>query len=545
VGPETSAPVRNLRPGPFSDGAYAKEPGTINPAASDMRFTPADDSRDAARKLELLDRASLGEPGSGDPDSASWQTLDFSGVLRTADGSSREILSAQEQYISQAIRLLVERHRWSPRLANDTSVVLIGTSDQGNYQHALDIINTLKVTQLLPYGGEVEARWLWAATEQLRRQSTSRYTQSSELVFSGSIPLLRGAGMIAQEDLIQAERNLVYEARTFERFRRQFLVQVATDYFEILLTQDGIKNAESQLESLRGLAVSTKARVDAGRTNPFEYNLTVNEVLQREASLAGLRERYILQVDRFKVRLGLPVDRPLVITSGELDLPEPEVTLNEAASLALLYRLDLQNQHDQLDDARRAVKNAQNALLPDLNLSGAVGIPTNPTSREGGVVFQPDSLNYTAALTFGLPLDRKIEALNLRQSLISLEQQTRQYEQARDEVVVNVRAAVRGIELSRVQLTLAEQGVVIAQKRLEEQEVKSDLVEPQKIVDSNNALVEAKNSRDRSRTNLRLAVLAYLLATDQLRVSPEGQLIPLEGMQRPGTPQAPDEPGAR
>jgi len=505
----------------------------VNPSAGTIRFNPADETRDVARRLEQLDRESLGEsaPGEGSPQGAAEAIeLDLRGAFATATVSARELLNAQEQYIVQAIRLLVERHRWSPRLANDTTAQMLGTGDEGSFQHALEIINTLKATQRLPFGGEAEARWVWRATENLREQATSRYTQSSELVFSGSVPLLRGAGLIAQEELIQAERDLVYEARTFERFRRQLLVQIAADYFEITQTREEISNTEAQLVSLRDLEKSTKARVDAGRINPFEYNLTANEVLQREAALAGLRERYILFVDRFKVRLGLAVERPLSVKSDQLELPEPDVSLTEAAAVALAYRLDLQNQRDQLDDARRAVKNAKNALLPDLNLSGSVGIPTSPRAREGGVVFQPEDLAYSAAITFGLPLDRQIEALNLRQSVIALEQSTRNYERARDEVVVNVRATVRGIELAKVQLTLAEKGVEIATQRLEEQELKKDLVDPQKIVDSNNALVDAKNSRDRSRTNLRLAVLAYLLATDQLRVSADGQLIPLAGM---------------
>lgn len=539
VGEETLAPERSLRAADVPDGSISKNPPTTNPSAGELRFDPADEARDVARKLEDLDRQSLGEPDPAAPPApgaGGVTELDLPGAFATANTSARELLNAQEQYIVQAIRLLVERHRWSPRLANDTVLGAAGAGTEGSFQHTLDIVNTLKATQRLPFGGEVEARWVWRATEQLREQATGRYTQSSDLVFSGSVPLLRGAGLIAQEDLIQAERDLVYEARRFERFRRQLLVSIASDYFEITQTREEISNAEEQLVSLRELEKSTKARVDAGRINPFEYNLTANEVLQREASLAGLRERYILLVDRFKVRLGMPVERPLAVARDELELPEPEVTLEHASAVALQFRLDLQNQRDQLDDARRSVRNAQNALLPDLNLAGNVAIPTSPGAREGGVLFQPEDLAYTASLTFSLPLDRKIEALNLRQSIISLEQRVRDYERARDEVIVNVRAAVRGIELARVQLTLAEKGVEIAQKRLEEQQLKSDLVEPQKIVDTANALVDAKNARDRSKTNLRLAVLAYLLSTDQLRVSGDGQLILLPGMERPGPP---------
>lgn len=122
--------------------------------------------------------------------------------------TGREYLASEEQYIFAAICLLTEQHRWSPRLFNDTSAIVSGSGNQGNFQHALDIINTLRVTQRLPFGGDVEARWVTSSVQQLREQVSDRYRQSGEIALSANVPLLRGAGLIAQEDIIQAEREL-------------------------------------------------------------------------------------------------------------------------------------------------------------------------------------------------------------------------------------------------------------------------------------------------------------------------------------------------
>ncbi|QOI99296.1 MAG: TolC family protein [Phycisphaeraceae bacterium] len=503
----------------------------MNPSASSLTYEPADEARDVAARLDAYTRRELG----GDEGREAVE-LDLAGALREAQRAGREYLSAQEDYLIAAIGLLVERHLWSPRFFNDTFVGIAGAGDQGRFEHALSIINTLRATQRLPFGGEVEARWITRATDQLRQQATGYYVQSSELGISGNVPLLRGAGDVAREGLISAERNLVYQAREFERFRRQYLVSVSTDYFALIQTQARITNQERQLASLETFRRGTSERVAAGRIREFERAIADNEVLSATAALAGLRESYILQLDRFKVRLGMSPDRPLVIRPIGFDLPEPEADPAAAATLALDLRLDVQNARDRVDDARRAVANARNGLLPDLNVTAGVSVPTSGGTDVGGYGFDPDDTRYQAGLTLSLPLDRTIETLALRRSLIDLERQGRAFERRRDETVVEVRGALRNVELARFQLTLAERAVEINQRRLEEQQLRIDQVEPQKVVDSENALLNAENARDQATTTLRVAILEYLLATDQLRVAEDGSFEPLPGMVRRQAP---------
>lgn len=519
----------------------AREPGTVNPAASEMSFQPASEARDYAERLRKYASGS-GVPIDGKLTPAEGQQvrrLSLAEALRVSQQTGREFLTAQEQYLISAIDLLVVRHQWGPRFFNDTTATLSGRGDDGDFSHALDVVNRLRVTKRLPYGGEVEASWVWNATEQLRRQSTGRYTQASSLVLDGNIPLLRGAGLVAQEDLIQGERNLVYAARTFERFRREYLVDIARDYFELLNAKAAIANQERQLVGLRENAARTASLVDAGRVQEFERGIAQNEVLSAEASLAGQRESYILQLERFCIRLGLPASEVIDLPEDDINVPEPETTLEEATEHALAYRLDLQNRRDQVDDRRRAVANARNALLPQLDLNGSVTVPTDEDARVGGLNFSPDDLRYAVGATLSLPLDREQERLRLRTSVLTLRQAERDYERARDEAVVSVRSALRNIELARFQLKLAEQQVVINEKRLRSQELQRDTVDAQKIVDSQNALLSANNQRDRARTTLRNAVLRYLLESDQLRVARDGTLEPLPGMPAAAAPAAP------
>lgn len=502
-----------------------KDPASDNPSADALSFQVADENRNVAARLQALQ--------DEDTDIDGAIQLDLPGALRQSHLTAREYLSAEEDYLLAGIRLLIERHRWEPRLFATSTVGVAGGWDDGAPSSALNIVNELAARKQLPFGGEVAARWIWEASEDLRSNASGRYRQSSSIVLDGTVPLLRGAGYAAQESLIQSERNLVYAARDFEAFRRDLFVSIAGDYFALLQQLDGIVSQEQQLASFEALEARQKAWYDAGKLPEIDVNLAANNTLDARASLANRRESYVLALDRFKVRLGIPVRQPVVIKPFELTIPEPDISMSVATELALMYRLDLQNRRDRLEDTKRQVRIAQNNLLPDLNLAAAVEFPTDDDAREGGLVYELDDVRYNAGLTFGLPLDREIERLQLRSSMIALGASQRDFERFRDEIILDVRARVREIERARFNLVLAEQRVEITKRRQEEQEIRADEVDTQARVDTANDLLSAEQARDQARTDLRNSVLNYLVATGQLRVNRDGSIIPIPGMSLP------------
>ena len=520
-GADTPRPFRAPAEGDRS-GWYNPEPATVNPPVAALPFSPADEARDVAELLDrYADNATV--PGEGA------RLLDLESVFRLADTTGREHRQAEEDFILTVVSLLIERHRWSPRLFNDTSVAFAGAGDDGTFDAALSVINTLRVNQRLPYGGSVEARWVTRAAQELVNESTNAYTSSSDLVFAANMPLLRGAGRVAREDLLQAERETVYAARSYERFRRSLLVSIANDYYSLLETRARIANQRRQLESQLRREEETAERVLAGRLNPFQNEITANAVKQSEAQLANLREQYILQLERFKLRLGLDPREMIALGEPGRGLRDPLVTPDDAVRMALTYRLDLQNRRDRLNDVERAVANARNNLLPDMDLNATVTVPTDPDADQDGLSIDGGFTRYSIGATLSLPLDRRIERLSLRQAQIRLERERRSFEEFRDSVVIEARRAVRAIDLARFQLELAEAQILINEKGLEDLSLRDD-ADPQAVLDRQDALLDAENARDRAITDLRNAILQYLLVTGQLRVGPDGTFDAPEGM---------------
>ncbi|MFI4883303.1 MAG: TolC family protein [Phycisphaerales bacterium JB064] len=555
LGSDAAPAQREFPTGPVDDvdrgEQLEKNPETRNPDAQELFYVQADATRIEANSVEArlnnyytdalgttidaqyTDPDEAGEDAAeGQPIPANVMVLDLEAVLAQAQQTGREFLDAQEDYILAAIALLRERHLWGPRFFNDTTLQVAGQGDDGAYDSAATLINELRLTQRLPSGGDVAARWIVNATEQLRSSATEDYRQSSQLVLEGDIPLLRGAGSVAREDLIQAERDLVYAARDFEAFRRDYVVDIASQYFNLLQTAASIRNQQEQLESLRKTLERQIERQKAGEIALFEVSITESSVLSANNRLQSAFENYVVSLDTFKIRLGLEPATPVALAPLTLELNDPVATPTEAAQLALLYRLDLQTTRDRVLDARRGVHNARNNLLPDLDAFAELGLPTDPDEREGGLAFDPDSMRYLAGLRFSLPLDREIERLGLRSSQIALERSLRNFERARDQVVVDARSRLRSIEVARFQLILAERQVEINERRHEEQEIRADEITPQEFVDTLSELLDARNARDAALTDLRVAILRYLRDTGQLRIGRNGEILPLPGMGR-------------
>ena len=116
LGHETRTPERAWPdpPSMTDRNALRKQPGTTNPEADSLAFAVAEESRDVAERLRSMQEE--------DTESADAMSLDLPGALRQAQLTAREFLSAEEDYILAAIRLLIERHRWEPRLFATSTV---------------------------------------------------------------------------------------------------------------------------------------------------------------------------------------------------------------------------------------------------------------------------------------------------------------------------------------------------------------------------------------------------------------------------------------
>jgi len=488
-------------------------PTTLNPSAEELGFTPAT-PLDEDEISKSLDRAA-------EDLAAASEVISLEDSLVWADTNAREMQFAQYDYLSSTLGLLKELHVWGPRFFNTISSNITATSTNGLYDTSLAVVNDFSITQKLENGGSLSAGALTNIARDIHSITVDNSSSSSVHLLL-DIPLLRGSGAVARESLIQAKRDLVYAARSYERFRRTFYRSIVGDYLSLVVQKQSLQNAQRGVDALRQLAERQAALYESGRTRLYDSADAENQALAAVARLSQSWERYRLALDRFKIRIGWPVNSVIQVQPTALGVVPPEVVVSEVVQGALVLRLDLQNEKDRVVDTRRSVENSFNALLPELRVTARA---TTDSEENSLAKFNGEDVDYLAGLSLSLPLDRESERISVRQEQIALERARRTYRESRDSVAVSVRSALRNIEVYQFTFELQERNVKIAQLGLDSINADPDRVS---VLDQTRAISDlqsAQDARDSAKRDLELSILDYLLQAGRLRINSDGNLL--------------------
>lgn len=330
----------------------------------------------------------------------------------------------------------------------------------------------------------------------------SRLSATSALAGSITQPLLRGAGRkIAAETLTQAERDLLYALRDFTRYRQQFSVEICSDYYGVLQDRDTARNNWQSYQSFKKNAEREHALEAEGKRKQSDVRRLDQAQLSNENSWVSSIRRYRQHLDSFKIKLGLSADAPIILDDHELDILResgiihPNIMPEDAAKVAAASRLDLYTQRDRFEDAGRKVKIAKNAFLPKLDARFDITVPGQPGAHPQH--FDPERTRWNAGLDTDLLLDRKPQRNEYRAALIAYERARRNLELAEDTVTLEVRDSWRNLDQAKRAYEIACQSVELNKKRVEEQELLSELgrATAQNRVDAQNDLTSAENNR--------------------------------------------------
>ena len=447
------------------------------------------------------------------------QRFDLFASLAYAVQHSRAYQDQMDDLYTTALTVTLERHLFTLRPFANTSALYTGGQKTSDYKQALTVTNRAGVRQQLPYGGEVVASGLVQFVNAINGNVDDG--ESASVALQGSMPLLRGFGMVNLEPLIASERRLVYAVRDFEEFRRSFAVQIARTYFNLLAGQQGIRNRRINLASSIDLRERSQAMFDNGRLPGLEVQRARQQELTAQSQLINAEENYQSALDAFKLLLGMPVEEAMDVAAEEMTVPVPKLTPDEAVELAHRYRLTLTTANDRVNDAMRVVKNSQNNLLPDLNLtaSGSLGNEADTPAVE----LQGRTSTYSAGITLDLPVDRLRERNQYRLALIDLQKAQRDFTGARDSVTAEVREALRSLRAAEINLEIQRVSIDLAERRVEFANIRLKGVagaSTRDVVEAQQDLLTAQDSFEQARSQVQISVLNYLRVTGTLRVDP-------------------------
>ncbi|MFA5645609.1 MAG: TolC family protein [Candidatus Ratteibacteria bacterium] len=380
-------------------------------------------------------------------------------------------------------------------------------------------------------------RWLGAGTQMTLNlgQSLLQYlTGTKDKAWRGLLsfdlfqPLLQGSGrFIAEENLTQAERSAIYQIRTFLRYQRNFSVEVASKFFNILLAQNRLANYRNNYIFLKETRERIEMLSQAGRLPAFQADQAKQNEYQAYQQWVEANNNFQSLNDSFKIVLGIPVAVPLVVNAAgfetffEKGIPPLIINADHAIDLALRKRLDLLTSFDELEDSGRKVVVAQDALRGRLNLSASTDsrskASTDPT-------FSLSDTSWSAGLSFALPFDKLSERNALRRSQISLDRAKRSFSLLQDQVKLDARKSFRDLEEAFQTHEIQKNSLELAGKRVESTDLllQAGRATTRDLLDAQSSFLAAKNSLAGAIVNYLVSYLGFLKDTETLELDERG-----------------------
>jgi len=452
-------------------------------------------------------------------------------ALETGVTYGRDYLDEKERVFLSALSLTLARYELTPI-----------TFAQGELEWATDnrlsAVNNLVTTNTFSRNASTGFNWLYKTGARisadftrdfLRFTTGNRSLNRSDLAFTIIQPILQGGGTtVTMEALTQEERNVLYELRSFADFRRDFVVDVVSDYYGVLRARDQVNNAYVAYLGFKTNVEREEALAEEDRRTQTQLGRLRQAALQSESRWINSIRAYQTLLDNFKITLGIPVERSLILEDRELArlrIEPVDISRDEAVKIALVARPDLQTARDQVEDAERRIEVAKNGLLPGVDISLDYNSRSDPGDNTPDINF--DRRRWEGSIDLDLPFDRKAQRNNYRAAQIFLNRATRRYDLAQDQARLEIYDDWRALEQARKNFEVAEQQVALARRRLDEQLLLAELGrgEALDLVDAQNDLVSSQNQRTSTLIEHTLARLRLWSDMGILYVSEDGSWV--------------------
>jgi len=449
--------------------------------------------------------------------------LSLADCQRFAAENSRDYQTRRESLYFEALDLSLERYLYGLHWDVSGSTSVSGTE---NGADGFDADGGISLNRVLGNGADVVLNIGASFFKALANGSPGDLV--SDLSLSITRPLWGGASNEAIfEPLTRAERRVVDEARRYERFRRSFGVDVFTRYWRILEQHEVVANEQSNVKNLGLLRERNEALAAAGRVDDIQAGQATQDELRAQSRLINAESQLESQYDDFKFFMGLPIGLEITLDRTAFGAMASEgiepVGLGEVeiVDLALLGRLDLAISRDELCDAERMLRIAEEDLGTHLDLTAQV----NGTSDiQPGLDFQAADLGWSVGLDYDLPVDRMAERNAYRAAQIALDAAHRALDQDEDQLRIDVRDDLRTLAQTSEDYKIQVNSVHLAERRVESTELKLDAgrAETRDLLEARDSLVAAQNAMVSALVDYKLARLRLLLDMEELDVDDHG-----------------------
>lgn len=373
---------------------------------------------------------------------------------------------------------------------------------------------SLGVTQRIVSGATVTASTALTRTKERPFTPPPLFNPvyNSDLSLSLSQPLLQGFGVTINRAAIERARLGVTRAHyDYKSVVLSLIRNVESAYFTLAFARQQRDVRHFSLDVAQTLLDENKARLNSGVTTNLE-------VLQSEVGVANARRDLLLAEqsvrDSEDSLLALIGRFEFTTRPGPVLLPDtlvPDVSTEKSYALALANFPDFAANQILAEQLKLDVTVAKNNRLPTLDLGAAVGYNGEDRARAGSAFNSAgsgDSYNWQVDLTLSIPWGLRAERARYRQAVSTLNRQETFIQQFDQNLLLQVRAAVRAVETNRENVAVSTLATQLSQKQFETEKARYEagLSTYRFVEDSRQDLDTARVNELLAKVNLRIAL---------------------------------------
>ncbi len=292
-------------------------------------------------------------------------------------------------------------------------------------------------------------------------------------------PLLRNAGIFYNRSEIYIARNNKEKSiLELKETAIEVINSVQTAYWELVKTIEELRVRKKSLESAEDLLRKNRIQVKVGTLAPIEVLVAedgvakkVNDIIETENDIKNREDdlKLIMNLSNHSILSDIAI-----IPLDKASFKVTDVTLDESIEIALANRPELSKQGLDIVNARITVKQKRNELLPKLNAEAGIRYSGLRRTYIHTVdnIFSEDFQSHFFGVALEVPLGNREARSNYSKAKLEARQSLLSRNKIEQEIVVEVRTAVREIKKNTESIKATEKARELAQERLEAEEKK-------------------------------------------------------------------------
>ncbi len=301
----------------------------------------------------------------------------------------------------------------------------------------------------------------------------------SEVVAKITQPLLKNAGIFYNKSDIYIARN--DKKRSLLELKEtaiEVINSTQTAYWELVKAIEELRVRRKSLERAEDLLKKNRIQVDVGTLAPIEL-LVAEEGVASQLEGVVVAENDIKDSEDELMQVMNLSNNPIlsdvsIVPLDSVSFQVRDVSINASIKIALENRPEVFEQGLDIANARIKVKQEKNQLLPKLDFEagiryqGLAGNKGNAIDR----AFSQDFQSEFFGLTLEVPLGNREARSNYSKAKLEEKQTVFNTRKVEQEIVVEVRKAVRQIRTNAERIKASKKAKELSQERLKAEEKK-------------------------------------------------------------------------